>query len=179
MYYINHEVGWLPEHSRFVVEQSGSYVDLLLKEYRFELLGTYGEQPWGKNVEAIRNSKLTSEDETTVLLNQLLMFNRAAYVPAKHIYGPPTEENHYFCAEDSIFIIFGAVKLGEEIKKRSQYARNLCQDLVLPGQGHILGNHPRTDSYGTPFDFTKRLLESNTLNLDIWGNLKVSEDKKN
>ena len=45
MYYINHRVGFLPEESRFVVEQTGSYLDLLVKEYRFEIEGTYHNRP--------------------------------------------------------------------------------------------------------------------------------------
>ena len=45
MYYVNHKVGFLPEDSRFVVEQSGSYIDLLIKELRYELAGVYRKRP--------------------------------------------------------------------------------------------------------------------------------------
>ena len=91
------------------------------------------------------------------------------YVPAKHVYGPPNDYEHYFDVDDSIMVTLLAVKLGEEIKKRSQFARNMSQDLVLLGQGEIIGNHPRTDNNGVPFDFTKSLFESKNLMLDIKG----------
>ena len=50
MYYVHHLVGFLPEESRFVVEQSGSYLDLLVKELRYEYSGTYYGYPLGQNV---------------------------------------------------------------------------------------------------------------------------------
>ena len=74
-----------------------------------------------------------------------------------------------FDVDDSMVIALVAVKLGEEVKKRSEFARNMCQDLVLPGQQKIFGNHPRTDFDGVPIDFKKRLLESKSLNLDLRG----------
>jgi len=169
LYYINHEVGFLPEHSRFVVEQSGSYLDLLLKEFRYELEGKYYKEPLGKNVNALLRLKGKNPDSLARLLNQLLAFNNIAYVPSKHVYGLPDDEGHYFEVDDSIVIVLAGVKLGEEIKARSQFARNLAQDLVLPSQKPYSGNWPRTDRDGIPFEFKTRLLESRTLNLDVWG----------
>jgi len=169
MYYVHHQIGFLPEASRFVVEQSGSYLDLLMKELRYEMSGKFVKLPLGTNVSFIRTIKSTVNPDLSDLLKKIQSFNQVAYVPAKHIYGPPTNERHYFEVDDSILIAMTAVKLCENIKKRSQYARNLCQDLVLPGQQKIQGNHQRTDFRGIPFDFTKVLLESKHLNLDIWG----------
>jgi hypothetical protein len=167
LYYINHEVGFLPEHSRFVVEQSGSYLDLLLKEFRYELERKYYGEPLGKNVNAILRLKGKNDDSLALLLKQLLAFNNIAYVPSKHVYGLPDDEGHYFEVDDSIVIVLAGVKLGEEIKARSQFARNLAQDLVLPSQKPYSGNWPRTDRDGIPFEFKTRLLESRTLNLDV------------
>jgi len=169
MYYVHHEVGFLPEESRDVVEQSGSYIDLLIKELRYELTGVYSRHPLGQNVRFLLSLKDKSDPALVILLKRILSFNNVAYVPAKHIYGPPTDERHYFDVDDSLVITLMAVKLAEEVKKRSQFARNLCQDLVLPGQQEIMGNHPRTDRYGVPIDFKKKLLESKSLNLDAWG----------
>ena len=41
MYYVNYEMKYLQRRSRWVVEQMGSYLDLLVKEYRFEVKGKY------------------------------------------------------------------------------------------------------------------------------------------
>jgi len=169
MYYVHHRIGLLPEQSRFVVEQSGSYLDLLVKELRYELSGKYKGYSLGRNVNCIFKLKDSIDSELSIILNKILAFNKMVYVPAKHVYGPPNDYEHYFDVDDSIMVTLLAVKLGEEIKKRSQFARNMCQDLVLPGQGQISGNHPRTDSNGVPFDFTKSLFESKHLKLDIKG----------
>jgi hypothetical protein len=169
MYYVNHRIGFLPEDSRFVVEQSGSYIDLLIKELRYELTGVYRKRPLGENVSFLLSLKDKIDPDLVILLKRILSFNNVAYAPAKHVYGPPTDDRHYFDVDDSMVIALVAVKLGEEVKKRSEYARNMCQDLVLPGQQKILGNHPRTDFDGVPIDFKKRLLESKSLNLNVWG----------
>ena len=169
MYYVNHKIGFLPEDSRFVVEQSGSYIDLLIKELRYELTGVYHKRPLGENVGVLLSLKDKIDPDLVVLLKRILSFNNVAYAAAKHVYGPPTDDRHYFDVDDSMVIALAAVKLGEEVKKRSEFARNMCQDLVLPGQQKIIGNHPRTDFHGIPIDFKKKLLESKSLNLDVWG----------
>jgi hypothetical protein len=169
MYYVHHRVGSLPEDSRFVVENSGSYIDLLVKELRYELTGVYCKQPLGSNANFLLSLKANIDPDLVILLKRILSFNNVAYAPAKHVYGPPTDDRHYFDVDDSIVIALLAVKLGEEIKKRSEFARKLCQDLVLPGQREIIDNHPRTDFDGIPIDFKMKLLESKNLNLDLWG----------
>ena len=62
-------------------------------------------------------------------------------------------------------------ELSEEIKKTSQFAKKLSQDLILPGQEEYIGDHQRTDFDGAPFDFTKVLLEAKQFKLDIWGRI--------
>jgi len=171
MYYVHYEIRFLPKSSRFVVEQSGSYLDLLVKELRYELTGKYKGVPLGINVEYILKSKDKLDSELVILLKRIVAFNNFIYVPAKHRYGHPNDPGHYFEVDDSIMVTLLAVKLGEEIKKRSQFAKNLCQDLVLPGQNEYIGNHKRTDTDGSPFDFTKVLLESKQLNLDSYGRI--------
>lgn len=68
-----------------------------------------------------------------------------------------------FAPANSVMVILSAVKLGEELKMRSKFVRNLCQDLVLPAQMPLIGNHLKTDTDGMPFDFKERLVESRTL----------------
>jgi len=157
LYYVNYELKFLPKRSRFVVEQIGSYLDLAVKELRYELEGQYQKKPLGVNVAALMKS---ADTDMKFLLRKLEMFNEIAYVPSKHIYGPPYDQRHYFNTQETIVIVLAAIKLGEELKKRSQYVRNLCQDLVLPAQKPLYGNWKRTDRNGAPFDFKKKLIES-------------------
>ena len=178
MYYVHYQIGFLPESSRFVVEQSGSYLDLLVKELRYELTGNYKGFSMGANIKFILGLKDASNSELSALLNKILSFNKIVYVPAKHVYGPPNDYGHYFDVDDSIIVTLLAVKLGEEIKKRSQFAKNLCQDLVLPSQEEYIGNHQRTDFDGLPFDFTKVLLKTKHLKLDTWGRIIDQKPKR-
>ena len=148
MYYIHYQIGFLPRQSRFVVEQCGSYLDLLVKEFRYELSGKFKGFSLGINVKFILDLKDLLNPELVTLLNKILAFNKVVYVPAKHVYGPPNDYGHYFDVDDSIMVTLIAVKLGEEIKKRSQFASNLSQDLVLPGQDVYFGDHTRSDFDG-------------------------------
>jgi len=156
LYYIHHELKFLPRTSRFVVEQMGSYLDLMVKELRFELEGQYYKMPLGRNIAAL----LKNDDADMELLRKLMMFNEIAYVPAKHLYGSPDDPKHYFNSQETIVIVLTAVKLGEALKKRSSFVRNLCQDLVLPAQRPLIGDHERTDRNGVPFNFKKSLIDS-------------------
>jgi hypothetical protein len=155
LYYVNYELNFLPKSSRFVVEQSGSYLDFLVKELRYEIEGVYSKKPLGENIIYLKKST----KELSSLLDKLMLFNNLAYVPSKHEYGPPFEQCHFFSSYEAVIIILAAVKLGEVLKEKSKYVRNFCEDLVLPGQGKIIGNWPREDTDGAPFDFKKRLLE--------------------
>ena len=58
LYYINYEVKYLNRNSRWVVENIGSYLDLLVKELRFEVEGTYHKFPLGRNISYLIKSKL-------------------------------------------------------------------------------------------------------------------------
>jgi len=160
LYYVNYDLKDLPRKSRFVVEQMGSYLDLLVKELRYELEGRYCEEPLGRNILAIMKYV---DGDMKVLLKTIETFNRIAYVPAKHIYGPPDDPNHYFSFQEAVVIALVAVKLGEKLKQRSRYVQKLRQDLVLPAQKPLIGNWKRTDTDGKPFDFKRKLFESRKL----------------
>jgi hypothetical protein len=144
-----------------VVEKMGSYLDLIVKEFCFELEGRYPEKtPLGANLHRLLKKV---DSDLGVLVKKILDLNNFACAPSKHKYRPPTDPRHYFSIMDAIIILLGAVKLGEELKKRSKYVRNFCQDLCLSGQEPLVGNHPRRDDYGKPFDFKEKLLELSEL----------------
>ena len=155
LYYVNYEVKFLPRSSRFLVEQMGSYLDLLVKELRYELEGQYHREPLGKNISALMKR---ADTDMKLILRRIQTFNEVAYVPAKHAYGPPSDPKHLFSSQESVVITLAAVKLGEELKSKSKYVRNLCQDLVLPAQKPLSGKWKRTDHRGMLFDFKEKLL---------------------
>lgn len=157
LYYVNHELGFLPGRSRFVVEQTGSYLDLLVKELRFELEGNYYSKPLGVNIASLMKRV---DSDFQLVLRKIELFNELAYVPSKHKYGPPNERKHYFDSQEAVIIVLAGVKLGEELKRRSQFVRNLCQDVVLPAQKPLLGNWKRDYKGGEPFDFKEKLADS-------------------
>ena len=126
-------------------------------------------KPLGTNIHAITHIVDKTNTRLIVLFDNLLHFNKVAYVPAKHVYGLPDDISHFFDEEDSINITLIGAKLAEELKKRSQYVRNYCQDLVLPAQQPIIGKWKRTDNDGVPFNFKNKLIESKDLDLDVWG----------
>ena len=70
MYYVNYKIGFLPEDSRFVVEQSGSYIDLLIKELRYELTGIYRKRPLGENVSFLLSLKDKIDPDLILLLKR-------------------------------------------------------------------------------------------------------------
>lgn len=157
LYYLDYSLKNLPMLSRNAIEEVGSYIDLLIKEFRYEIEGKYREFPLGSNIEYLLGKKLKLDLDLIMLLEKVRFLNKWAYVPAKHIYGSPNDTEHYFKDPEVAIIVLAVIKLGEELKSKSKYVRTLCQDLVLPGQGLIIGHHPRTDNYGAPFDFKKKL----------------------
>jgi hypothetical protein len=152
LYYVNFNVG--PRWSRSVVEDMGSYLDLLVKELRFEKEGTYYNLPLGANIHHLMGQV---NDDLKSILAKVDLYNRIAYVPAKHVYGSPNDTRHYFSDSDVVVLALSAVKLGEELKKESEFVRNLCQDIVLPGQKPLTGQHRRTDAHGLPVNFKQKL----------------------
>ena len=144
--------------SRYVVEQMGSYLGKLVKELSFELEGEYlGKSSLGVDIRRLLEDKRNVGSDLRELLMKIRFLNEVAYAPSKHRHGSPSNTRHYFLVSDVAVIVLAAVKLGEELKRGSKYVRNLCQDLVLPGQKPIMGDHPRTDDYGKPFNFKEKL----------------------
>jgi hypothetical protein len=158
LYYARYSLGNLPMESRYVVEQMGSYLGDLVKELSFELEGNYFDKSsLGVDISRLLKNKRNVGSDVAELLKKIRFLNEVAYAPSKHRHGSPSNTRHYFSFSDVAIIALAAVKLGEELKKRSKYVRSLCQDLVLPGQRPIIGDHPRTDDYGAPFNFKEKL----------------------
>jgi len=158
LYYARYGLGHLPMLSRWVVERMGSYLGGLVKELSLELEGNYFEgSSLGMDINRLLKNKRKMDSDLEELLKKIRFLNRVAYAPSKHRHGSPNNTRHYFSVSDVSILVLAVVKLGEELKKRSKYVRTFCQDLVLPGQRPIIGDHPRTDDYGKPFNFKEKL----------------------
>jgi hypothetical protein len=162
LYYINYELKFLSQNSRWIVENIGSYLDLLVKELRLEVEGSYRNLPLGANISSLLKQDINEELRNA--LNLISNFNKVAYVPSKHIYGLPNSDHHYFSIADTIFLVLCAVKLGELLKNNSQFVRQLAQDLCLPGQRPYDGKPREPDGHGTPFNFKDKLFFA----IDSW-----------
>lgn len=156
--YARYSLGNLPMESRYVVEQMGSYLGDSVKELSFELEGNYFEKSsLGVDISRLLKNKRNVSSDVAELLKKIRFLDKVAYAPSKHRKGAPDDTRHYFSVSDVAILALAAVKLGEELKRRSKYVRRYCQDLVLPGQRPIIGDHPRTDDYGAPFNFKEKL----------------------
>lgn len=162
LYYINYELKFLYQNSRWVVENVGSYLDLLVKELRLEIEGSYHNKPLGANISSLLRDEI--DEELRDSLKIIRIFNKNAYVPSKHIYGSPNSERHYFSVADAILIVLCAVKLGELLKMYSDFVSYLSQDLCLPGHNPFIGRSREPDGEGIPFDFKEKLFSA----INLW-----------
>jgi len=155
LYYVNHGFYFISSKSRWIVENMGSYLDLLVKELRLEVDGKYSSLPLGKNIESLLKSNISSE--LKLLLEKIRLYNSLFYIPSKHKYGPPNLDKHYFDVPSTIVAVLSAVKLGEELKKHSIYVHELAQDLYLPGHRPYVGRERTADGRGKMFEFKTEL----------------------
>jgi len=156
--YARYSLGRGPMEARYTVERMGRYLGKLVKELRFEFEGKYPEgSSFRVDISRLLKNKGNMNSDLEQLLKKIRFLDKVAYVPSKHKDRPPDVPQHYFSVSDGAIVVLAAVKLGEELKKRSKYVRNLCQDLVDVGQRPIIGSHPRTDDYGELFDFKEKL----------------------
>ena len=123
-----------------------------------EVEGSYRSLPLGANISSLLKQDI--DEELRSALNKIDIFNQVAYVPSKHHYGSPNSDQHYFSIVDTIFLILCAVKLGELMKKKSQYVSRFSQDLCLRGQKPLEGKPRVPDGDGIPFDFKEKLLSA-------------------
>jgi hypothetical protein len=161
LYYVNREFSFISSRSRWIVENMGSYLDLLVKELRLEVDGKYSSLPLGKNIESLIKSNIDSDLKK--ILEKIRLYNSLFYVPSKHKYGPPNTDKHYFDVPSTIIAVLSAVKLGEELKKHSIYVHELAQDLYLPGHHPYLGREHTSDGLGKMFEFKTELIDLSSL----------------
>lgn len=119
MYYLNWELGYLPEQTRDVIRYAGDFIDHLIKHMTVEhavFIKSIGlHRSLGKNIHKLR--KVLGE----MLYESLNQYNECIYVPAKHdfqVNGHP----HRFSGPEAIYACFITVKLGNMIRELSPNA---------------------------------------------------------
>jgi len=110
LFYLNHELNYLPEQTRDVVRYAGDYIDQLIKSFasvrrRFKFLSKY--LSLGSN---IKNAKRVLKPE---LYEALMSYNKLIYVPAKHEFDYKNRP-HLFSGKEAVFILFITKKLANE-----------------------------------------------------------------
>lgn len=124
IYYLNHEITYLPEETRDVVRYAGDYIDQLMKDCAHEkgklsFLAFYTSL--GGNIK--RSKKVLGQK----LYNALTGYNRFIYVPAKHEFDVDKDRPHLFSAKEAVFVCFMMKKLAEQIIAISQQARRYSE----------------------------------------------------
>ena len=103
-------------------EDIGHYIDQLVKCLAIEKLSNCdcGNKPLGNNLHILQN-KIPDD-----LYSNLIIYNKLAYVPAKHDFTVKNRSHRFTCIE-VIFIIFISLKLKDKIIEISEKAREYSE----------------------------------------------------
>lgn len=110
LYYLHHELQFLPNQTRGAMRYLGDYIDLLIKEATQKLVSP---MKWllslGQNTKALKG-KIPDE-----LRQNLVEYNRLLYVPAKHVFDTKGND-HLFSCREIVYTCFITLKLARQIK---------------------------------------------------------------
>ena len=115
VYYLNYEIGYLPEDTRNVVRYAGDFVDQIVKHCAYEkgrfLLKTNFRalrKSLGPNLKNLKG--VLPED----LINKLTKFNDLIYVQAKHSWDVGSRP-HLFSAAEAVLVCFMVKKFAGDL----------------------------------------------------------------
>lgn len=124
LYYLKHEICFLPRWTRDTIRYCGDYIDLLVKEMTYEFTGDsrVREYSLGRNLRILkpRNHGIPSE-----LIDKLKRYNSFLYRPGKHDFILPRGRGHRFTSKEAVLTAFVTMKLADEIKLISQLAEEV------------------------------------------------------
>ncbi len=120
LYYLDHELQFLPRWTRNSIKFLGDYLDNLIKYVALEYLGLKAK-PLGVNLSSLKN-KLPAK-----LHNELTEYNELIYVPAKHDFNVKNRR-HRFTSKEVVYTAYITIVLAEQIKEISKSALLYSQD---------------------------------------------------
>ncbi|MFA6055016.1 MAG: hypothetical protein WC769_06555 [Thermodesulfovibrionales bacterium] len=129
LYYLNHEICYLPEETRDVIRYAGDYIDQLYKHFTHEKgRGVFtGLRAYGRSLGI--NLSSTNKILDSRLHDILTRYNKHVYTPAKHHWDVGNRP-HLFSAKEAVAICLMTVKLSEEIIALSDEAKAYSENRV-------------------------------------------------
>ena len=124
LYYLQHEIRFLPRWTRDSIRYCGDYIDLLVKAATFEFSGDPRVKKYslGKNLNILGSKKYDVSNE---LINKLKKYNSFLYRPGKHDFKVPKGRGHRFTSKEVVLTAFVTMKLAKKIKSISKLAEEM------------------------------------------------------
>lgn len=122
MFYLNHDLKFLPRHTRNPMRDLGDYIDHLIKFLAFDKLGDEKRLNFSLGAN-LRDLKNVLEEN---LRQKLMKYNELLYTPAKHDFNVKTRR-HRFTGKEVVFSCFITLKLGKEIINLSESAKGYAE----------------------------------------------------
>jgi hypothetical protein len=112
LYYLNHEICYLPEETRDVVRYAGDYIDQLYKHFSHEKGRGIFTRFMGYGRSLGINLSKTKKILDSRLYDILTRYNKLVYTPAKHHWDVGNRP-HLFSAKEAVAICLMTVKLSK------------------------------------------------------------------
>jgi hypothetical protein len=123
LYYLNHELNFLPEYTRTTIFYAGSYIALLVQylaqENSIKYYLTLGSHL--SKARALLGEKL---------YNDLFNYNKFIYVPAKHEFNF-TDKPHLFSAKETVITLMITLNLAKKIVELSPKAKAYTENKLF------------------------------------------------
>lgn len=147
LFYWTLEMRWLPRNTRDCIRYLGDYIDLLVKEFAFELMGRGRKGSLGSNAKLLLKAR--QAHELGVRLGKYADF---LYNPGKHDFDLPAGRHHRFTAKEVVVCSFITAKLAKEILDQSPAARHSVEKDNLYAIGGKWGSPSRVEYWGDPLE---------------------------
>lgn len=122
VYYLEHEIGGLPEYStRHVVRYAGDYIDQMIKYCSYDKGDFLIWKSRGLHKSLGQNLHRLKDVLPKDLIKILTIFNDIIYVPAKHVWDIPEGRDHLFSSKEAVYICLMVKQLSILIEPYSDF----------------------------------------------------------
>ena len=125
IYYLHHELQFLPNQTRGAMRYLGDYIDHLIKYTAQDLVN-----PIKRFLSLGQNTKVLKGKIPDNLYHNLVEYNKLLYVPAKHEFNTRGND-HLFSCREIVYTCFITLKLAERIKAISHTAKDYSENKLL------------------------------------------------